>query len=210
MHSTPLMRVCKLGLACLIALPQMALASGVGKLHEFLRATRSGEAHFSQSVRDKYDRVVQELSGTMQFVRPGKFRWTYQNPYQQLIIGDGVKLWVYDTDLAQVTVKSLDSAVGSSPAALLAGERDIETDFELKDLGSADGLEWLEAVPIDKESTFERVRIGFRGNVIEIMELRDLFSQTTQIRFSDVQRNPALAAELFEFTPPAGADVIGE
>jgi outer membrane lipoprotein carrier protein len=188
--------------------PLTVHATAVDQLKSFIQTTRSARADFSQAVFDRSGKKLQQASGTMAFSRPGKFRWAYQKPYEQLIVGDGESIWVYDKELDQVTVKRLDRALGSSPAALLAGSNEIENRFDLRDAGSRHGLEWLEATPKDKESTFESVRMGFDGESLVAMELRDHFGQTTTIRFSDVEKNPSLAPELFQFAPPKGADVI--
>lgn len=196
--------------AVLFALPLVAFASSVDTLKQFVRGTQSARAQFNQSVLDKNRVTVQEASGTMQFSRPGKFRWDYVKPYQQQLVGDGSKLWIYDAELEQVTVRKLDQALGSSPAALLAGNNEIEKNFVLKDVGASNGLNWLEATPKGKETNFEIVRMGFNAKDLKVMELRDYFGQTTVIRFSQLEKNPRLSSELFKFTPPKGADVIGE
>jgi len=187
-----------------------AHADAIDKLKTFIASTRSGQANFTQDVLDKNGKKIQSASGTMQFVRPGKFRWEYQKPYEQLIVGDGVKLWIFDKDLNQVTVRKLDEALGSSPAALLAGNNEIEKFFALSDAGSRDGLDWLEASPKSKDTMFAAVRMGFVGNTLKQMELKDSFGQTTIIRFDKLERNPKLPADQFKFAPPKGADVIGE
>jgi outer membrane lipoprotein carrier protein len=193
----------------------LALAGPVGatsldSLKSFLTEVKSARAHFKQLVLDKKLTTVQEASGTMVFARPGKFRWVYEKPYEQLIVGDGAKLWMYDADLNQVTVKQLDRALGASPAALLAGNNEIEKHFNLKDLGKRGSMEWLEATPKSKDSSFESIRMGFGANGLEVMEMRDHFSQTTVIRFTGLERNPKLDPGLFKFAPPKGADVIGD
>lgn len=190
--------------------PISVSASGIDALKSFIEKTQTVRAQFKQTVQDRKMAAVQESSGNMELQRPGKFRWVYDKPYQQLIVGDGVKLWLYDADLKQVTVKKLDLAIGGSPAALLAGKNEIEKHFHLKDLGKRGGLDWLEATPKDKDSTFESVRMGFNGEILESMELRDHFGQTTLLKFTNLERNPRLAADAFRFTPPKGADVIGE
>ncbi|MCP5277116.1 MAG: outer membrane lipoprotein chaperone LolA [Thiobacillus sp.] len=187
-----------------------AQADGRARLDSFVEGTKGLKAQFSQTVTDAKGRKTQEASGTLFLSRPGKFRWVYTKPYAQLIVGDGRKLWIYDEDLDQVTVRKLDQAIGESPAALLAGSNDIEKLFNLKDAGDRDGLEWLEATPKGKEGSFERVRMGFRGNDLAAMELQDNFGQTTLLRFSGLERNPAMGGSLFRFTPPKGADVIGD
>lgn len=193
-----------------LSLAGPACAASLDSLKSFLSDVKSARAHFKQQVLDKKMSTVQETSGTMLFSRPGKFRWVYEKPYEQLIVGDGVKLWMYDVDLQQVTVKRMDSALGSSPAALLAGSNEIEKHFDLKDVGKRGNMEWLEATPKDKESTFENMRMGFSEKGLEVMELRDHFGQTTVIRFSGLERNPKLAPEAFKFVPPKGVDVIGD
>ncbi len=185
-------------------------AGGIDRLHEFVEGAKTLRAQFDQSVVDRSGKVTNESGGTMQFSRPGKFRWEYKKPYPQLIVGDGQKLWIWDNDLNQVTVKRLTESLGSSPAALLAGSNEIERSFTLVDGGNSEGVEWLQAKPRDKETTFESIRMGFSETGLQVMELVDSFGQKTIIRFTKVEKNPKLAADLFKFTPPKGADVVGE
>ncbi len=186
-------------------------ASAIGSLKTFIRDTRTVRSAFSQIVLDRNMQMVQKGGGAMQFERPGKFRWVYEKPYKQLIVGDGAKVWFYDQDLNQVTVRNLDAAIGSSPAALLAGNGDIENSFDLSEIGAEGDTEWLEAKPKARESTFEWVRLGFsREGILKAMELHDNFGQTTVLTFSRLERNPRIAPELFKFSPPEGADVISE
>lgn len=197
--------LCALGFPC-----AQAFASGPEQFKAFLANTHSARAGFSQSVVAKSGRKPQLSQGTFAFSRPGKFRWTYQQPYYQLIVGDGEKLWVHDKDLNQVTVKKLGRALGSSPAALLAGDTSIEKHFLIKDAGGDDGLEMIEATPRSQDNSFERVRIGFRDNLPQLMEVHDNFGQTTTLRFTQFERNPTLASGVFRFEPPKGADIVGE
>lgn len=193
-----------------VVLPALAHAGGMAQLRAFLDGSRSGKAEFRQIVIGSSSSRPQEAEGSMSFSRPGKFRWIYDKPYSQLIVGDGEKLWVYDKDLNQVTVKKLGQALGASPAALLAGDDALEKNFELKEAGEKDGLDMVEATPKAQDGSFERVRIGFRDNLPRLMELRDNFGQTTTLLFARFERNPKLDAEQFRFAPPAGADVVGE
>ena len=195
-------------LAGLMLAPVADAAGSIEKLKAFAAQTQSARASFSQTVRDKDGATVQTASGKLVFARPGKFRWEYEKPYQQTIVGDGQKLWVYDKDLNQVTVKKMEGALGSSPAALLAGSNDIEKYYNLDAKGAKGGLDWLEAYPRDEDSMFSKVRMGFKGNMLDTMELYDQMGQVTVIRFDKLQRNPKLADNLFTFSPPAGADVI--
>jgi len=196
--------------ACVLALPLLAHADGIDRLKAFIAGARTAEADFTQTVTDKNGRVTQQAGGKMAFARPGKFRWDYNKPYEQVIVGDGVKLWLYDADLDQVTVKPLGDVIAGSPAALLAGDNAIEKYFSLKDAGEAGGLEWLDATPKNKDTTFEHIRMGFKGDVLVQMDLFDFFGQRTTLKLSKLARNPPIPASKFKFTPPKGADVIGE
>ena len=197
-------------LILLLWLPTVVGAASVDSLKAFLNQTTSAKARFAQMVLDKNLKMLQQATGTMQFSRPGKFRWEYNKPYEQIIVGDGSRLWIYDKDLNQVTVRKLDRALGSSPAALLAGSNEIEKNYTLASIGNQEGLDWLEAVPRIKDNAFERIRLGFGKAGLEAMELRDQFGQVTVIKFADLERNPKLPPEAFRFTPPKGADVISE
>lgn len=185
-----------------------AHAGSIEKLEAFVAQTQSARANFTQQVLDEKGKAVQSAQGQLSFSRPGKFRWEYREPYEQSIVGDGERLWVYDKELAQVTVKKLDGALDSSPAALLAGSNEIEEYYNLDARGMKGGLDWLEAFPKADDSMFEKVRMGFKGNTLDTMELFDHLGQVTRIRFSAIQRNPALPAGTFSFTPPTGVDVL--
>src|SRR5450631_2678003 len=199
----------KFGVALIFLLTcGVARAASIDTLKAMLQQTTSGKARFAQIVVDKNLKQLQQATGTTKFVRPGRFRWEYDKPYEQTIVGDGTKLWIYDKDLNQVTVRKLDKALGGSPAALLAGSNDIEKVYDLTNLGPQEGLDWLEAVPKSKENTFERIRLGFNQANLEAMELRDQFGQVTMIKFSSIERNPRFPPDTFKFVPPKGADVI--
>lgn len=185
-------------------------ATSIDALKAMFAQTTTARAHFAQVVLDRNMKMLQRATGTMQFSRPGRFRWEYDRPYEQVIVSDGSKVWLYDKDLNQVTVRRFDRALGSSPAALLAGSGDIEKSYRLTSLGEEDGLDWLEAVPRTQDTAFEKVKLGFGKSGLESMELRDQFGQITIIKFSTIERNPRLAPEIFRFTPPKGADVISE
>ena len=187
-----------------------AQADEVQTLKNFFQGTTSMRARFQQTVVDNLGRKVQEVTGSMQLQRPGKFRWDYDKPYVQLIVGDGKKVWLYDPDLNQVTVRPLDKVLGSSPAALLAGSKDIEKTFDLRSVGQQGDLNWVEAIPKEKESGFEKVVLGFKGTMLHEMEMRDSFGQITVIEFSKQEVNPKLNDKSFRFAPPAGADVLSE
>jgi outer membrane lipoprotein carrier protein len=196
--------------ACMALLSPLCAASSLDRFADFLKSTQSGKAEFEQKVLDRNRKVVQESKGTFLFQRPGRFRWTYVKPYSQLIVGDGQRVWIYDDDLNQVTVRKIDQALGHTPAALLAGNNAVVKAFNLADRGSRDGMEWVEATPRDTESSFDKIRLGFGFSGLQAMELQDNFGQTTVLRFTSFQRNPTLDAGQFRFTPPKGADVLGD
>jgi outer membrane lipoprotein carrier protein len=193
-----------------LAVVQDGMAAGADLIKRFVAEVHGLKADFVQTVVDASGKPVSQSTGSFQFLRPGKFRWTYVKPYEQLIVGDGAKVWVYDRDLNQVTVKALGDALGSSPAALLAGSNDLDHAYTFAQLPKQDGFDWVEATPTDPDSQFEKMRLGFRKSNPESMELHDRLGQTTTIKFSRLERNPKFAADLFRFTPPAGADVVGD
>ena len=201
-----LMTIATLAMVC--AAP--SVASGLDQMRAFLDATRSGRTTFTQTVTARAGRTPQVSSGSFAFSRPGKFRWSYEKPFAQLIVGDGDKLWIYDKDLNQVIVKKLGQALGSSPAALLAGDNALEKSFTLTGGISSDGLEWVNAKPKTGDTGFQEVRIGFAENLPKRMELVDNFGQVTQLEFAAFERNAAVDPGLFRFTPPRGADIVGE
>ena len=188
-----------------------ARADAIEQLRAFQTATKSGKVAFRQVVIGKAQQGLQrESTGTFAFQRPGKFRWVYEKPYEQLIVGDGEKLWVYDRDLNQVIVRKLDVALGSTPAALLAGDSALDKNFDLTDAGRSNGLDYVDAKPRSPDTGFARVRIGLSDNLPRAMELTDTFGNVTILTFSRFERNPQLDSDEFRFIPPQGADVIGE
>ena len=190
--------------------PGVSAAATLEGLKSLLEQTTTARARFAQMVLDKNMKKLQQATGTMQFARPGKFRWEYDKPYEQVIVSDGARVWLYDKDLNQVTVRKYDRALGTSPAALLAGSNEIEKNYRFSTVGNQDGLDWLEAVPRAQDTAFERIRLGFGKAGLEALELRDQFGQITVIKFSTIERNAKIPPEAFTFTPPKGADVISE
>lgn len=196
--------------AAVAIFPVLAEAGAVDQLHQFLSGTRTLKADFSQIVIGKSGRKPQQSSGVVAISRPGKLRWDIQKPYPQLVVGDGEKIWIYDPELKQITVRKAGLAISGSPAALLAGSNELEKNFVLEEAGEAEGMNWVEATPKAGDSGFEKVRLGFAGKDLKAMELHDSFGQTTHIRFANLERNPVLPAATFRFTPPAGVDIVGD
>jgi outer membrane lipoprotein carrier protein len=194
-----------------VALPAAANASALEQFKSFVGTTKSAKGEFAQrlvKVVDGSPRLSNASTGTFAFARPGKFVWTYQKPYDQQLLSDGDKLYIYDKDLNQVTVKKLGNALGSSPAAILFGSNDLEKNFTLKEAGTREGLEWLEAIPKAKDTNFEQIGIGFKDGVPQAMELRDSFGQVSLLSFKKFDKNPAMPADQFHFQVPKGADVL--
>lgn len=187
---------------------QAVHAAGLERMKEYFQNIQSAQANFHQVVTDKQGQKTQEVSGSMRLQKPNKFRWDYNKPYVQQIVGDGEKIWLFDPELNQVTVRSFAKAASSSPAALLAGGKDIERSFAIKDTSRKGDLEWVMATPRVRETGFERLFLGFKGDELMEMELHDSFGNRTAIEFSDVQRNPKLPTDTFKFVPPHGADVL--
>jgi outer membrane lipoprotein carrier protein len=199
------------GIALLAVLPALADAAALEQFKSFVASTKSARGEFTQrqvSTNGDKARVSNPASGTFIFARPGKFIWTYKQPYEQVLQADGQKLYIYDRDLNQVTVRKLGSALGSSPAAILFGSNDLEKNFTLKEGGAKDGLEWLEATPKAKDTTFDKIGIGMRNGVPEAMELRDSFGQVSLLTFTKFQKNPPMKLSQFRFVAPKGADVF--
>ena len=184
-------------------------SSGLDRLKSFVQDTQSGQAQFTQTnLGAKASSGAQNSSGTFQFSRPGKFRWEYQKPYPQTIVGDGHTLWIWDPDLKQVTRKKLNESLGSTPAAILAGDNALEKGFHLEEAGASEGLEWVLATPKTAESGFEKIRLGFDASSLARMELQDSFGHIIVIRFTQFNKQPHFAPDTFHFTPPPDADVI--
>lgn len=197
-------------LTALILFNAYAMADGVSSLHDFYSNTNAMRAQFSQVVNDNKGKKLQQVTGTMQLQRPNKFRWDYKKPYEQQIVSDGKQVFLFDTDLQQVTIRNLSESLGSSPAALLAGGDAVEKSFSIKNVNRKDGLTWVLALPKAENSGFERVLLGFKANTLYKMELYDSFSHVTYITFGNVERNPVLQESTFLFVPPKGVDVVGE
>ena len=193
-----------------MALAAAAQASSIERFKSFLRGTQTARGGFEQKVYDGGGKLVQDAKGSFVFLRPGRFRWVYDKPVDQVIVGDGERVWIHDRGLNQVTVRKMSRALGSTPAALLAGSSDIDAAFELSDAGSRDGLEWLDAAPREREAGFERIRMGFGASGVQAMELTDHFGQTTVLRFTRLERNPKVDPSEFRFEPPKGTDVLGD
>ena len=184
-----------------------ARADAVDTLGDFIRDVKTGRAQFTQTVTSPDGAKTKTSSGSFEFSRPNRFRFTYAKPFEQLIVADGQKVWMFDADLNQASSRPFDAALGATPAALLAGGT-MDKDFDLAAQPATDGIDWVRATPRAKDSAFKSVRIGFRGKALAAVEIVDAFDQRSLLQFSAFTPGVNFAPEAFRFVPPAGADVI--
>ena len=198
----------------LLVLPQAAAAArtdtAIRQMHVFLQQVHSLQADFTQIVLDPNLQEVKKSVGTLAIKRPDRFRWDYATPNKEIIVADGKRVWIYDVELQEVTVKPLNGTLAASPAVLLSGSNNVEKSFTVKDLGEKNGLQWVGLKPKIKDTDFNSVQLGFKGNNVSVMELKDALGDLTRITFSHMVLNPPIPDSLFQFTPPPGADVIGD
>lgn len=176
-------------------------------LDAYLADFKTLQAHFQQKLTNEKGRIVDTSEGVVYLERPGKFRWDYRSPYEQSIIGDGEKVWIYDKDLEQVTVKPMDKVLGSTPALILGSDTRIDERFTVTEQGEKDGAQWLSLQPKEGGGEYSGIRLGFEQGALRYMELADNFGQVTNLRFSDERRNEPVDAGVFKFSPPEGVDV---
>ena len=184
-----------------------AHADSVDTLKDFIRDVKTGRAQFTQTVTSPDGVKKKASTGSFEFSRPNRFRFNYAKPFEQQIVADGQKVWIYDADLNQASSRKFDAALGATPAALLAGGS-LDKDFDLAPLPAKDGIEWVSAMPKAKDGAFKSVRVGFRGKELAAVEIVDAFDQRSLLQFSQFVAGLAIPAETFRFKPPAGADVI--
>lgn len=203
---TPALRLlAALGCAALVPL---AHAGGIDQLRSFLKDTRQGEGRFEQVVHAASGGTTERSQGQFTFARPDRFRWHYDQPYEQLLVSDGKTFWSWDPELKQATRQKTGDGLSATPAAILAGEKDLEANFTLENLPDADGLQWVRARPRNPDNSFAEVTLGLRGNAVERMTILDNFGQRTELRLLDVRTNRPLPPDAFRFTPPKDADII--
>ena len=195
-----------MGLALALS-SSLALADAVDTLRGFVHDVKSGSAAFTQTVTSPDGARKKVSSGRFEFLRPNRFRFNYLKPFEQVIVADGAKVWIYDADLNQASSRKIAQVLGSTPAAILAGG-DLDKDFELAAEPASEGLDWVLATPRQKDGTIQKVRVGFRGKDLAAIEIVDSFGQRSLLQFNDFKANVDLKPEAFVFTPPAGADVI--
>ena len=187
-------------------------SAGPGKeaFERFFNEINTLEARFGQVVLDENLNAIDDGQGTVWIKRPGRFRWNYEPPEAQEIVGDGERVWLHDIALEQVTVRDQARALGRTPAILLAGSGDLDRDYEIEDIGTQGRIDWVNLIPEDPESGFTEVRFGFENRRLRLMELLDTLDQRTRISFIDLKENATVADSVFEFVPPIGTDVIDE
>ena len=186
-----------------------AAATPAAEVEKYLSGLASWTADFEQTIDDGHGNVMRSAAGRLYLQRPGKFRWDYSQPSEQLVLADGKQIWFYDKDLAQANVRDMDTSLASTPASLLSGSGSVSAQFDIKALPPSAGLQWFQLVPKHADTDFQLVRIGFDKGELRSMFLADKLNQITQLTFSNSKRNVSLAPDLFSFTPPPGVDVIG-
>src|ERR1700730_15379733 len=186
-----------------------ALGSPATEVEKYLSGLASWSAEFTQTIDDGHGTVLRSAAGRLYLQRPGKFRWDYSQPSEQLVLTDGKQIWFYDKDLAQANVRDMDTSLASTPASLLSGNGSVTTQFNVTALPRGEGLQWFQLVPKHADTDFQLVRIGFDKGELRSMFLADKLNQITQLTFSNSKRNLPLAPDLFSFTPPPAVDVIG-
>lgn len=199
-------------LAILFVFPQTIIAGSksLDSLDRFFETVQTYTARFQQVILDEGLNPIEESSGVMQIARPGRFRWDYEPPNEQHIVSDGQKVWLYDIELEQITVRSQERSLGKTPATLLAGSSDIKSNYEIRDLGQTGVLVWVGMKPKDSESGFSDMRIGFEDDELRIMELVDGLGQTTRITLTEASENQEIDDARFILAPPEGVDIIDE
>lgn len=193
-----------------LLLAPFAGAAPPSPVQRYFQNLQSLRANFIQRVFDEQAHLMQTSSGQMLMQKPGKFRWDYRTPAEQVIVADGERLWAYDVELAQVTVRKLDKALSSTPLALLSGAAPLEDAFIVSGVRNRDGLDWYDLTPRQPQAEFRVLRVAFKDETLFILELEDSFGQRTRLDFQKLERNPALNPDLLKFTPPTGVDVVGD
>jgi outer membrane lipoprotein carrier protein len=187
----------------------VAFASPTTEVEKYLNGLATWSADFTQTIDDGHGKVVRSAAGKLYLQKPGKFRWDYTEPSEQLILADGKQIWFYDKDLQQANVRNMDASLANTPAVLLSGSGTLSDEFDVTALPPSDGLEWYQLLPKHPNSDFQLVRIGFRKGELASMFLADKLNQVTQLTFNHPQRNAKFPPDLFTFVPPPGVDVIG-
>ena len=195
--------------AALPADAESADPAALARVERYLDQIETLRAEFSQEIVDTDGTVREQAEGILYLQKPGRFRWDYRAPLEQQLVSDGTNVWLYDVELEQVTVREIGESLSTTPAMLLSGEGNVADSFVVGRGESEGGLDWVVLKPKREEADFRVVRLGFRRNELERMELEDRLGQTARIRFAAIERNPRLSSELFEFVPPPGVDVVG-
>ncbi len=186
-----------------------ASATPTTEVDKYLDGLATWSADFEQTIDDGHGKIMRSAAGRLYLQRPGKFRWDYSQPSEQLILADGKQIWFYDKDLGQANVRDMDASLASTPASLLSGNGSVGDQFDVKSLPPNGGFDWYQLTPKHANTDFQLVRIGFKKGELASMFLADKLNQVTQLTFTNPKRNAQFAPDLFSFVPPAGVDVIG-
>ncbi len=179
------------------------------RLRAALKNMDNLSAEFKQTLRDEDKKIVQQSRGTLALQRPGKFSWSYIEPYEQRIVADGSELWIYDVELEQVTVKPMDESLSNAPIMILMKQSDVTQEFTVSEVGQRKYLYWIELKPNASDLEYTTIYIGLEDGSVKAMELQDQFGQSTQIVFENLRVGVVHNPETFKFVPPPGVDVYG-
>lgn len=183
---------------------------GLDQLRNYLANVQRMDGNFRQQVIDSRGVVLEDASGTVAMQRPGRFRWNYETPFERVIVADGEKVWLYEADLDQVTIRKLTAGIGDTPAALLTGKESVLERFDVEKSWTEGGLALVRLIPRSAEADFAGVTLGFQGSTLRQLLLDDRLGQQTRIELSETRANPTLSPDVFRFEPPPGADVIDD
>ncbi len=209
MNTRTLIAIASLALSATSAGGSPGADTGETLVERFVADVETLSGRFEQRLIDANGDILEVSSGTLDIERPGRFRWAYVEPYEQLLVADGLNIWSYDVDLAQVTVKPQDDALANTPALLLGGSDEVMDEFQYDGSYEAGGLTWARLVPIDTDSGFRRVELAFDEGQLARMVFLDNLEQTTVVSLYEVRVNEAIDPLQFRFTAPDGVDVVG-
>jgi outer membrane lipoprotein carrier protein len=185
-----------------------SIENGAAQLDRFMNGLQSMQSSFVQTVRDGNDQLVEQSSGSLVIKKPGKFHWEYQKPNAQTIVSDGTRIWLYDPELDQVTIRRAELSINGTPAVLLSGQGSWRDSFEVEHVEQRDQMWVINLVPKKADTDFKRVQMALKNDQLMAMSLTDKLGQSTVLDFKQFKRNAAVSESQFKFTPPKNADVI--
>ena len=191
-------------------IPRRVRSASVDPLSRFFSEVRTLYAAFHQSVLTEDLQSIDESDGELWLSRPGRFRWNYGEPLEQVVVADGQEVWVYDPGLEQAVVRKQDEMLGDTPAGLLAGNADPSLSYLVEGLGNQEGIDWISIFPKRPDAAFAQIQFGFELDTLRMVQMLDPLQQITRIRFWDVNVNLDVPVGKFSLILPKGTDIIRE